>query len=94
MSEEEIKTTTEETTGGADKAGAEKSTAETLIERSDKLSEDNTKLRAELDEVKMKLATQKVGGITTAGSQEKKEESPKEYRERVNKEMAAGKTEW
>ena len=41
-------------------------------------------------------AKRMLGGITEAGSPsiEKKEETPKEYRMRINKEMALGKTEF
>ena len=49
-------------------------------------------MKAELEEVKMQLATKQLGGITRAGSQEeKKEETPHEHRVRIEKELAEGK---
>ena len=47
--------------------------------------------------LKAEQAKARLGGVTDAGQEKKpeaKDESDHEYRVRVNKEMAAGKTEW
>ncbi len=82
--------------GGASEAGAEKSTSEKLIERSEELSRKNDKLQAELDEAKMKLASQELGGRAEAGQPEKKEltEEEKASRARIKAVGDAGGSPW
>lgn len=65
-------------------------------EERQKLEAANTKREELLDREEAIMAKRELGGRAEAGSKtdENKEESPKEYRERVNKEMAAGKNEW
>ena len=67
-------------------AKAENDRKEELIKEEKKLMDRREKLHAE----------QMVGGHTVAGQpeQDKKEETPHEYRIRIEKEMAAGKTDF
>lgn len=68
-----------------DRAEAANKEKEKLLAREEKLMDRKEKI----------LAEEKVGGRALAGkSQTPKEESPKEYRERVEKEMREGKKEW
>ena len=65
-----------------DRAEAANKEKKELLEREEKLQERKEKLHA----------TQMVGGHTVAGKEEpKKEENPKEYMERINKEIGEGK---
>ncbi len=57
---------------------------EELLDRQEKLMERQEKLEA----------TRMVGGRAQGGTVEQKEESPKEYRARVEKEMASGKIDF
>ena len=77
MSEEEDKKPEEENPSGEDKAGADNSTAATLIKNSERLSEDNGRLKQELEELKMKVAAINIAGVTEAGQQEVSEEKKK-----------------
>ncbi len=102
MSEEnkqtEEKAGKEETTTPKD-VGAKFETTpviERAREEREKMEAANVKREELLDREEAIMAKRELGGRAEAGSKsdETKEESPKEYRERVNKEMAAGKTEW
>lgn len=65
-----------------------------------KEKEELSKIRDEIKEDKEEYKSMKIDeiirGRAAAGGikEDKKEESPKEYRARVEKEMASGKTEW
>ena len=65
-------------------------------EERERMDAANTKKEELLDREEAIMAKRALGGTTEAGqSQEKtKEETPKEYRARINKEMAEGKTEF
>ena len=58
------------------------------------LDADTERINKAIAENENAKARQKLNGVAEAGQQppEKKEETPKEYRNRVEKEMAAGKT--
>ncbi len=85
-------TQTNETDGTGDKAPI---TAEKVSDY-DKLKEDNDKMEAELvrkQTLRKNMAAEKmIGGDTTSQAQEiKKEETPTEYRDRIDKEISEGK---
>ena len=74
----------------------ELSTSEKIDAEYEKTKESNDKLAKELqrgEELKAKAA---LGGESSAGQETevKKEETNKEYHERIKKEMAAGKTDF
>ena len=65
-------------------------------EEREKMDAANKERKALLDREEAIMAKKTLGG-TTAGSEEKtekKEETTHEYRVRITKEMAEGKTEW
>ena len=73
----------------------ELSTSEKIDAEYEKTKASNDKLAKELqrgEELKAKAA---LGGESSAGQEEvKKEETPKEYHERIKKEMKEGKTDF
>ena len=95
----EIKETGEEVTTPAKDDGVKYETTP-VIERAReervKLEAANKERKELLDREEAIMAKRELGGRAEAGQSnvEKKEESPAEYRARINKEMAGGKTEW
>ena len=93
--EEELQTTDE-----GDEKGTEDNSSDSLFERTDKaaarIEAGNKKTEELLNRQEELYARQKLGGKASAGQEAKKpkEETPKEYRERIQKEMAEGKTEF
>ena len=86
-----------------EKEGADKPTEDAGKGDKSETVKDTERIRAETEELEKALAEKanadaraKVGGVTEAGQSQKKpeEETPKEYRARVNKELAEGKTEF
>ncbi|KKN01151.1 hypothetical protein LCGC14_1130590 [marine sediment metagenome] len=71
-----------------------------IIERAreerEKMEAANTKREELLDREEAIMAKRELGGRAEAGGQKdtSKEENPKEYRARINKEMSEGKTEF
>ena len=99
MSEEEIEEVGKEVTTPTEDVGAKFETTpviERAREEREKLETANTKREELLDREEAMMAKRELGGRAEAGqsNERKKEESPAEYRARINKEMAAGKTEW
>lgn len=76
------------------------SQATTELDRADQIAErqarENTRREDILKREEALEARRRVGGLSEAGQapQTPKDESPKEYRQRVEKEMAAGKTDF
>lgn len=101
MEEEETKkdASKEEVGKSKDSGEGDKSKTLNLYERTNEATERLEKANAKTEEILNRqeeiYQRQKLGGTTEAGqATEKKEETPREYRARINKEMAAGKTEW
>lgn len=75
-------------------------TTPSVIEQAEKLHQDikaeNDRREALIDRDEALQAKKMLGGRSDAGqaTETKKEETPKEYRTRVEKEMAEGKTEF
>ena len=90
--EQEVEEVGKEVTTPVEDDGSESETTNVLKIQRERIKElEDEKAERELTDAKKQL-----GGRAEAGGTpvKKKEETPKEYRERVNKEMAAGKTEW
>ena len=101
MDEEGIQKTKEDeketTTDDSNERVQQKTISE--LDRADQIAErqkrENDRRSEILDREEALAARKAVGGIADAGQPaEKKEETPKEYRTRINKEMAEGKTEF
>ena len=94
---EKAKEVGEEVTTSAKDDGDEPKTISEL-DRADQIAErqkrENDRREALLTREENLEARRKVGGVTEGASPEKKEETPKEYRARVEKEMSQGKTEF
>ena len=99
MSEEQTEKGKQEATTDNSKDGLQQKTVSEL-DRADQIAQmqkrENDRHETLITREENLEARRKVGGITLAGqkTEEKKEETPKEYRTRVEKEMAAGKREW
>ena len=97
--DEETKKTEPEKPTKTEETGVQQG-ATTELDRADQIAERLKRENDRKDELLTReealAARRAVGGVTEAGqSQEKpKEETPKEYRTRVEKEMAQGKTEF
>ena len=96
-SEKEKEVTSETATASTEETGTEKATS--TLDRADQIAQmqkrENDRRESLLKREEDLAARKAVGGETEAGkSAEKKEETPKEYRARVEKEMAGGKTEF
>ena len=97
--DEETKKTEPEKPTKTEETGVQSETT-TELDRADQIAErlarENERREKLLDREEALAARKAVGGVTEAGqSQEKpKEETDKEYRARVEKEMAKGKTEF
>ncbi|MGR3175074.1 MAG: hypothetical protein ACUZ8N_10800 [Candidatus Scalindua sp.] len=96
---EENKEVGKEVTAGTKDVGAKFETTpviERAREEREKMEAANVKREELLDREEAIMAKRELGGRAEAGgsSEEKKEESDKDYRSRINKEMAEGKTEW
>ena len=83
----------EEESASTDTGEGYKSEATKIIEQQ---SERIKELEAKRDKRIMDDAKKQMGGVTEGGKQAEKpkEETPKEYRTRINKELAEGKTEF
>ena len=98
----ENKTNEEEVKVGESKDSGEgvQSEAVSTLDRADQIAErqarENDRREKLLDREEALAARRAVGGTTEAGSvkEKPKEETPKEYRARVTKELAEGKTEF
>jgi len=78
--------------GVQSKAITELDRADQIVERQGR---ENTRREKILDREEAMAARRAVGGGTVAGqTAEKKDETDKEYRTRINKELAKGKTEF
>ena len=99
MSEEKGKVEEPEGTEDDSTKGIQQKTVSEL-DRADKIAErqarENDRREELLNREEALHARKMVGGITEAGQtkEKPKEETPKEYRARINKEMAEGKTEF
>ena len=96
MSEEGNKEKGEEKDKGGDPPGVEKSTAETLIEKTNELSKDRDRLNAENDDSKMQIAAHQIGGKSSGGTSDEKEytDEEKASRERIKKIGDMTKSPW
>ncbi len=93
---DEEKNSKEQTSEDSSNEGTGKGDESAADEKVKQLNADTERINKAIAENENAKARQKLGGVTEAGQvQEKpKEETPKEYRTRVEKEMAQGKTEF
>ena len=92
----ETEAKTETGTTPTEDAGAETKKTVSMMDRADEINDRKERILKEenaLQDRKESFAARKaVGGITDAGQPvEKKEETPKEYNERIEKEISEGK---